>query len=171
PAPKSSTLANARKFLTITLSEASPSPDAAAKENSAVAVAPPEPERKPMPPAPTHQATPKAREGSVVAEVAPPAVSKKRAAYKTRTGKKHASAYRHKRSYAHKKHRKPRYAVAHGRKHRAYAAGVVYVQRRCDCRCGRAFYKPRKRRHAAWHGYGSPRRSGLTYRRGRHYIR
>lgn len=118
-----------------------------------------------MPPVPTHQATPKAREGSVVAEVAPPAVSKKRAA------KKHASAYRHKRSYAYKKHRKPRYAVAHGRKHRAYAAGVVYVQRRCDCRCGRAFYKPRKRRHAAWHGYGSPRRSGLTYRRGRHYIR
>jgi hypothetical protein len=121
--------------------------------------------------APTHQATPKAREGSVVAEVAPPAVSKKRTAYKTRTGKKHASAYRHKRSYAHKKHRKPRYAVAHGRKHRAYAAGVVYVQRRCDCRCGRAFYKPRTRRHVTWHGYGSPRRSGLTYRRGRHYIR
>jgi hypothetical protein len=151
--------------------EAPLSPDAAAKENSAVAVAPPEPERKPMAPAPTHQATPKAREGSVVAEVAPPAVSKKRTAYKTRTGKKHASAYRHKRSYAHKKHRKPRYAVAHGRNHRAHAAGGVYVQRRCDCRCGGAFYKPRKRRHAAWHGYASPRRSGLTYRRGRHYIR
>lgn len=123
-----------------------------------------------MPPAPTRQATPKAREGSVVAEVAPPAVSKKRPVYKTRTGKKHASAYRHKRSYAHKKHRKPRYAVAHGRKHRAYAAEVVYVQRRCACRCGRTFYKPRKRRHVAW-GYASPRRSGLTYRRGRHYIR
>ena len=117
------------------------------------------------------QVTPKAREGSVVAEVAPPAVSKKRTAYKTRTGKKHASAYRHKRGYAHKKHRKPRYAVAHGRKHRAYTPGVVYVQRRCNCRCGRAFYKPRKRRHASWHGYTSPRHSGLTYRHGRHYIR
>ena len=116
-------------------------------------MAPPEPERKPATPAPMRQVTPKAREGSVVAEVAPPAVAKKkRTVYKTRTGKKHASAYRHKRSYAHKKHRKPRYAVAHGRKHRAYAAGVVYVSAGAIAAAEESSTSRRKRRHASWHG-------------------
>ena len=127
---------------------------------------------------------------SVMAHVAasPPVVSKKkpakRAAYASRPGKKHASTDRRKGSFAYAKHRKPRYAQAHSRKHRAYGADVVYVERRCDCRCGRVF-GPRKRRHPAWHSYASPRvysersyrvrplkhRGGLTYRHGRHYIR
>ncbi len=133
------------------------------------------------------EATPKAREEATGAEVAPSVVAKKKPAKRTaakwRNGKKHASAYRHKRAYAHQEHRQPHYAYAHGRKHRAYAAEVVYVDRRCDCRCGRVFQKPRKRRHAALaprqvyteRAYRirplEHRRGGLTYRYGRHYIR
>ncbi len=136
------------------------------------------------------EATPKAREQAVGAEVEPTVVVKKKPAKRTaarwRKGEKHASAYRHKRAYAHKKHRKPRYAQAHGRKHRAYAAEAVYVDRRCDCRCGRVFQKPRSRNHAKWHASAprhiyterayrvrplKHRRGGLTHRHGRHYIR
>jgi hypothetical protein len=166
----------------------SPPPASSADEHSDVAVAPSVPEPKPTAPAPTREATPKAREEAVTAEPSPPVVSKKkparRAAYASRPGKKHASSYRRKGSFAYAKHRKPRYAQAHSRKHRAYGADVVYAERRCDCRCGRVF-GPRKRRHAAWHSYASPRvysgrsyrvrplkhRRGLTYRHGRHYIR
>jgi hypothetical protein len=168
--------------------ESSSPPRSSSDEHSDVAVAPSVPEHKPTTPEPAQQATPKAREEAVTAEPAPPVVSKKKpakgTAYASRPGKKHASVYRRKGSYAHGKHHKPRYAQAHGRKHRAYGAEVVYVERRCDCRCGRVF-KPRKRRHAAWHSYASPRvynerpyrvrplkhRRGLTYRPGRHYIR
>ena len=136
------------------------------------------------------EATPKAREEAVEAEVAPTVVAKKKPAKRTaakwRGGKKQASAYRHKRAYAHKKHRKPRYAYAHGRKHGAYAAEAVSIDRRCDCRCGRVFRKPGKRRHARWHAAApvriyterayrvrplKHRRGSLTYRHGRHYIR
>jgi hypothetical protein len=169
---------------------ASTSPGAAASENSVVAKPPSAPERKPKAPESVREATPKAREEATVAEAPPAAVAKKkpvkRAAVKRLSGKKQASAYRHKRAYAHKKHRKPSYAHAHGRRHRAYAAEVVYVGRRCDCRCGRAFQEPRKRRHARWHASAprhvfterayrlrplKHRRGGLTYRHGRHYIR
>jgi hypothetical protein len=169
---------------------ASTSPGAPASENSAVAEVPSAPEQKPKAPEPEHEATPKAREEAIGAEVAPPAVAKKKPAKRTaakgHSGKKQASAYRHKRADAHKKHRKPRYAYAHGRKHRAYAAEVVYVDRRCDCRCGRVFRKPSQRRYARWH-VAAPahiytersyrvrplkhRRGSLTYRHGRHYIR
>ena len=162
----------------------------APNENSALAAAPSTPEQKPKAPEPVREATPKAREEAIGAEVAPSVVAKKKPAKRTaakwRGDKKHASAYRHKRAYAHKKHREPRYAYAHGRKHRAYAAEVVYVDRHCDCRCGRVFEKPRKRRHAEWHASAprhvyterayrvrplKHRRGGLTYRYGRHYIR
>ena len=92
------------------------------------------------------------------------------------------TAYLQKRTYAHKQHRKPRHA--HGRK-RVYAAEVAYVERRCDCRCGRVFQKPRTRRQVDWGTYAPPRvykerrhrvrmvkhgRASLTYRHGRHYI-
>jgi hypothetical protein len=169
---------------------ASTSPGNAASENAAVAEAPAAPEQKPKEPGPVREATPKAREEAIGAEEAPIAVAKKKPAKRTaakwRNGKKHASAYRHKRAYAHTKLRKPRYAYAHGRKHRAYTSEVVYGDRRCDCRCGRAFQKPRKRRHTRWHAAPprhvfterayrvrplKHRRGGLTYRYGRHYIR
>lgn len=133
-------------------------PPPSAEENSAVAVVPP---KTPAAPPSASQAAPKARQETVTAEPdAPPTVkrkSSKRAFSKSRAGQSHAQASRHKQRYAHKINRRPRYAYAHGRKHFVPRTDTVYAGRRCDCRCGRLFAKPRKRRHAARATY-EPRR-------------
>jgi hypothetical protein len=161
---------------------APPSPPVpVAKENSTVAAgtAPAGKEEKPVAPAPEREATPKAREESVVAEAAPPIVKKKslkRSATKWRSGKKQAHAYRHKQHLAYQ-HRQPRRAYAHAGKRRWASSEVVYVERRCACRCGGIFSRPRKHKRVIWGGYAPSRVHGYKHRHGRltqrhrrHYI-
>ncbi len=123
----------------------------------------------------------------MTAEASPPPVARnksvKRSLAKSGAGKKQAYAHRHKKRHAYKQ-RRPRRAYAHGRSHRWQAVGVVYVKRRCACRCGSVFAKPRRRHRVDWHGYARPlhvqrryrvhkhkRHHGrLTYHHRRHYI-
>lgn len=168
---------------------AAPPPVPVAKEDSTVAVAPPTSEKeKPAAPSASHDATPKAREETMVAEAPPPPTAKKKVAKrlvaKSRAGKKKASAYRYKSRHAYKQ-RRPRRGYAHGRKRFAQPVDIVYVERRCACRCGRVFAKPHKAHRVTWRGYAPvrvyaerpyrvrphKRRPGrLTYRHRHHYI-
>jgi hypothetical protein len=161
---------------------APPSPPVpVAKENSTVAAgtAAAYKEEQPPAPEPKREATPKAREESVVAEAAPPIVKKKslkRSATKWRSGKKQAHAYRHKQHLAYQ-HRQPRRAYAHAGKRRWASSEVVYVERRCACRCGGIFSRPRKHKRVIWGGYAPSRVHGYKHRHGRltqrhrrHYI-
>jgi hypothetical protein len=160
---------------------ATPPPPPVAKENSTVAAgtAAAAKEEKPPAPAPEREATPKAREESVVAEAAPPTTKKKslkRSATKWRSGKKQAYAYRHKKHRAYKP-RQPRRAYAQVGKRRWASSEAVYVERRCACRCGGIFSRPRKHKRVIWGGYAPSRVHGykhrhgrLTHRHRRHYI-
>ncbi|MTD92811.1 hypothetical protein GIW81_00505 [Hyphomicrobium sp. xq] len=156
-------------------------PPPVAKESSTVAAgtATAGKDEKPIAPKPEPEASPKAREESVIAEAPPPVAKKKslkRSATTWRSGKKQAYAYGRKKHRAYN-HRQPRRANTHVGKRRWASSEPVHVERRCACRCGGILSRPRKHKRVIWGGYAPPRVHGykhrggrLTHRQRRHYI-
>ena len=113
--------------------------------------------RRPLSPEKEKEASPKAREGAIAADVAPPAVKKKQrkgAVAKLSPGKKKAHAYRKRARYAQlpaKLHRHPQRL----RRHHAAPTDVRHMMRRCDCPCGSVYARPRKHSRVVWHS-GAP---------------
>jgi hypothetical protein len=157
---------------------ASSPPAVAAQENSNVAGSGSDaaPKEKPALPESKREATPKAREESAIADATPPASVKKKSLKRTATkwrGKK-----KHARAYGQRKHRsyKRRWASPEG----------AAVERRCACRCGAIYSRPRKHKRIIWGEYRPARvyakrpyrvrgdkrhRARLIYRSRGHYIR